>query len=152
MQYPSPTNVVAEYPQVETAAKATWVFLGSRNTATFNLYLQTLRQITRDGDPIPVSTIVDSDSREAGASFQFNRRLTPQLSADAFVRWTKITGLAARTGDTSEETTYRFSLIQTLSPKVGLSAGVQYNRFSSNVSGQNAYDATLAFVGLSYRF
>lgn len=147
-----PADVVAEYPQVQTSANATWVILGSRNTATLNVYVQTFRQLTRDGDPLASSTSADSDSRQTGAAFQLSRRLAPQVSADAVVRWSRVTGLAARTGDVSEETTYRLSLVQFLSPRTGLSAGVQYNRFSTNVSGQNAYDATLAFVGLSHRF
>ena len=151
-QFSSPTNVVADYPQTQTYAGATWVLLGSRNTATFNAYVQTLRQLTRDGDPLAAPTSVDSDSREAGASFEFNRRLTPQLSADAIVRWTRITGLAANTGDVSQETTYRLSLMQALTARSWLSAGVQYIRFSTNVSGLNPYHATLAFVGLTHRF
>ena len=148
----SPIDVVAEYPQLQTAANATLVLLGTRNTASLTLYAQTVRQITRDGDPLASSITATADSRQLGAAFQFNRRLTPQLSAEVVARWSKITGLAARTGDISDAKTYRLSLTQNLSPRTGVSAGVQQNRFTSTVSGKNSYDTTLVFVGMSHRF
>lgn len=147
-----PVDVVAEYPQLQTATQASWTVLGKRNTASVTVYAQTLRQLTRDGDPLSLSTSATSDSRQTGGSFQFNRRLTPQLSADVVLRWLKITGLAVRDGDVSKERSYRLSLIQNLSPRTGVSAGVQQNRFTTTVSGQHAYDATLVFVGMSHRF
>ena len=149
---PNPIGVVADYPQLQTTAIATWVLLGTRNTAVASLYGQTARQLTRDGDPPSLLAGAAADSRQVGGSFQFNRRLTPQLAADAVVRWSKITGLAARAGDISEARIYRLSLMQNLSPSTGASAGVQHNRFTTTASGQHSYDATLVFVGMSHRF
>ena len=148
----NPIDLVADYPQLQTAANATLVLLGTRNTASLTLYTQTVRQITRDGDPFASSITATADSRQLGAAFQFNRRLTPQLSAEVAARWSRITGLAARTGDISDAKTYRLSLTQNLSPRTGVSAGVQQNRFTSTVSGNNSYDATLVVVGMSHRF
>ena len=147
-----PVDVVAEYPQLQTASQLSWTLLGTRNTASITLYTQTLRGLTHDGDPLSLPAGAIADSRQAGGAFQFNRRLTPQLSADAVVRWSKITGLALRTGDVTEERSYRFSLVQNLSPRTGVSAGVQHNRFTTTVGGQHPFDATLVFVGISHRF
>jgi uncharacterized protein (PEP-CTERM system associated) len=149
---PTPIDIVAEYPQLQTSANATWVVLGTRNTTSVTLYAQTLRQLTRDGDPLSLSAGAAADSRQTGGSFKFNRRLTSQLSGDAIVQWSKITGLAARAGDVSEERIYRLALTQNLSLRTGVSAGVQQNRFTTTVSGQHSYDATLVSIGMSHRF
>jgi uncharacterized protein (PEP-CTERM system associated) len=151
VRLPSAIDVVAGYPQLASSARATWVFLSPRNTAALTLYRQTLRQLTRDDDP-PLVAGADNDSRRAGASFQFSRRLTPQLSADAIVRWSKITGLAARAGESSQERVHRLAVSRTLSPRTGISAGVRHSRFSSNARGEHGYNATLAFVGLRHSF
>lgn len=151
VRVPNPVYTVASYPQLQTSANATWALLGGRNTAALTLYTQTLRELTHDGDPASAGDARD-DNRQAGASFQFNRRLTPQLSAEALVRWSMITGLAAREGESSREWIYRLAVSRALSLRTGISAGVQHNQFSSNASGQNDYKATLAFVGLRHRF
>jgi uncharacterized protein (PEP-CTERM system associated) len=145
-------DLVADYPQLQTVARAGWTLLGSRNTASVIVYSQTNRQLTRDDDPFPSVGPAFADTRQRGANFQFNHRLTPQLSADALVRWSKVTGLAAREGESTDERSYRVSLMQALSPRTGVSAGLQYNRFTTTAAGQQSYDATLAFVGMSHRF
>lgn len=149
---PNAIDVVAEYPQLETRINATWVLLGTRNTASMTLYSQTLRGLTRDGDPLSALVGATADNRQTGGSLQFNRRLTPQLSAETSAQWSKITGLSARDGDVSEEKIYRFSLMKNVSPRTSVSAGVQINRFTTTVSELNSYDATLLFVGMSHRF
>ncbi len=149
---PNAIDVVAEYPQLETRINATWVWLGPRNTASLALYSQTLRQLTREGDPLSTLIAAIADNRQTGGSLRFNRKLTPQLSVETSARWSKITGLSARDGDDSEEKSYRFSLMKNVSPRTSVSAGVQINRFTTTVSQLNSYDATLLFVGMSHRF
>lgn len=146
------TDIVANYPQLITTVQATWAWLGARNTASLVLYSQTTRQLTRDGDPLASTIASAADSRQTGAAVQFSRRLTPQLSANLLARWSKIDGLATREGDVSEQRSLRLSLQQELSPRTGVSAGVQHTRFTTTVVGQHAYDATLAFIGMSHRF
>lgn len=149
---PNPIDVVAQYPQLQTIANGTLVFLGTRNTASISLYRQTLRQINpQDGHAnIPIDPV--ADSRQTGAAFQFTRRLTPQLNLDALARWSKIRGLAARSGDVTDQKTFRLALVQVLSPRTSTSAGVQHNRYATTSVGFHSYDATLAFVGMSHRF
>lgn len=83
---------------------------------------------------------------------QFNRRLTPHLSANLLARWSRIDGLGTRDGDTSEQRSLRLSVLQEISPRTGVSAGVQHTRFTTTVAGRHPYDATLAFIGMSHRF
>ena len=147
-----PVDVVAEYPQLRTASELSWTLLGTRNTATVTLYAQTLRGLTHDGDPLSPPAGAIADNRQVGGAVQFNRRLTPQLSADAAVRWSKISGLALRAGDVTEERSYRLALVQNLSPRTGVSAGVQHNRFTTTVAGLHPFNATLVFVGVNHRF
>ena len=148
---PDPTGVVAGYSQLQTDARATWVYLGTRNTAAVTLYMQKLQQLTHEGDPPPPGG-AQNDSRQAGASFQVGRRLSPTLSADAVLSWSKITGLAVRAGQSSEEWIQRIVISRALSPRTAISAGVQHNDFSSNASGEHDYKATLAFVGMRHSF
>jgi uncharacterized protein (PEP-CTERM system associated) len=149
---PNAVDLVAEYPQVRTAANLTWAALGTRNTASVTLFARELSVITREGDPLPLPGVAGEDSRQHGAAFQFNHRLTPQLSVDAGVNWSRFRGLEARSGEQSEQTDYRLSFVQSLSPRTGASAGLQHTRFTSNASGQASYDETQVFVGMNHRF
>ena len=145
-------DLVANYPQLITSVQATWAWLSARNTASLVLYSQTAKQLTREGEPFASALALAADNRQSGGSMQFNRRLTPQLSANVLARWSKINGVAAREGDVSDEKTLRLSVQQEVSPRTGVSAGVQHTRFTTRVAGQHSYDATLAFVGMSHRF
>lgn len=147
-----PVDIVANYPQLLTTVEATWAWLSARNTASLNVYSQTTRQLTRDGDPLAASIASATDNRQTGAAVQFNRRLTPHLSANLLARWSRIDGLGTRDGDTSEQRSLRLSVLQEISPRTGVSAGVQHTRFTTTVAGRHPYDATLAFIGMSHRF
>jgi len=151
MRVSSPNDVVAEYPQLQTSVSATWVMLGTRNTTTLDVYARSARQLTRDGDLLAVQTPAISDNRQVGGSIQFNRRLTSQLNVDAAVRWAKITGLSARAGEDSEERNYRLSLTQSVSPRTGLSAGIQRTQFTTTATGQHSFHATLVYMGINHR-
>ena len=145
-------DIVANVPQLITNVQGTWAWLSARNAASLVLYSQTTRRLTRDGDPFVSSLVSSTDSRQAGGSVQFSRRLSPHLSATVLSRWSKINGLAARDGDVSDEKSVRLSVQQEISPRTGVSAGVQHTRFTTTVASQSSYDATLAFVGMSHRF
>jgi uncharacterized protein (PEP-CTERM system associated) len=145
-------DVAAKYPQLVTSLQGSWAWLNARNAASLILYSQTTRRLSRDGDPFESSVASVADSRQYGGSVQFNRRLAPQLSTTLLARWSRVKGLAARSGDLSDDKSVRVSFQQELSPRTGVSAGIQHTRFKTTVDGQNSYDATLAFVGMSHRF
>jgi len=150
VRLPNPTSIVADYQQLQTDVNATWLYLGTRNTAALTLYTQKLEPLMHEGDPPPPSG--QNDRREAGASLQVGRRLEPNLSADVVVRWSKMTGLGARAGETSDEWVQRVLISRTISTRTTISAGLQHNRFSSTAAGQHDYKATLAFVGMHHNF
>ena len=148
---PDAVDIVSQYPQLQSSFEATWVLLGRRNTASVKLYGLTARQLTRDGDPLG-AIVANSDSHQRGGSAQLSHRLTPELSADLVVERSRIEGLGAREGEVSDQRSERLSLTQQLSPRTGVSAGVQRTRFTTTAAGQHAYDATLFFVGMKHRF
>lgn len=145
-------DIMAGYPQVRSTVDASWMLLGSRNTVTLTFYSQLLRQLRRESHPLLVFMDAKSDSRQSGGSLQLNRRLTPQVNAAILVQWSEINGLAAREGDRSEEWIERVSLTHRLSPRTGVTAGLQRNRFTTTVADQTSWDATLMFVGFGHRF
>jgi uncharacterized protein (PEP-CTERM system associated) len=145
-------DVLAGYAQLRSRADAALVLLGTRNTVSISAYRQTLTQLQRSDDSIGSLLPLAADNRQTGATVDLNRRLTPQLSADLRASWSRISGLADRLGDVSEEQTYRLSMIQALSLHTGVSAGLQYNKFKTTVVGIDSYAATAAFIGLSHRF
>lgn len=145
-------DIVANVPQLITTVQGTWAWLSARNAASVVLYSQTTRQLTRDGDPFTNLVVSSAESRQTGGSVQLSRRLSPQLSATVLSRWSKISGLASRDGDVSDQKIVRLSVQREISPRTGVSAGIQHTRFKTTVVGQNSYDATLAFVGMSHRF
>ncbi|CAM5798296.1 TIGR03016 family PEP-CTERM system-associated outer membrane protein [Rhizobacter fulvus] len=145
-------NIIANYPQLVTSVQVDWTWLSARNAASVILYANTGTQLSRDGDPLTSLTPSKTDTRQSGGSVQFSRRLTPQLSANLFGRWSTVKGLAAREGDVSDERTVRLSLQQALSPRTSVSAGVGHTRFRTTVAYLHDYGATLAFVGMSHRF
>jgi uncharacterized protein (PEP-CTERM system associated) len=148
---PDAIDIVSQYPQLQSSVDATWVFLGRRNTASLKVYALTARQLTRDGDPL-APVVANSDSRQTGSSFQFNHRLTQELSADLVVERSRIAGLGARTGEVSDQRSERVSATQQLSPRTGASVGVQRTRFTTTAAGQHSYDATVFFIGMNHRF
>ncbi len=149
----NPIQVVAGYPQLQTTFDATVVLLGGRNLASLTIYSQTVRLLSRDGEAaaaVPFGAI--ADNRQRGASAQFNRQLSPTLTGDVMLRWSRIDGLAARQGDRSEEWIARASLMRALTPQTTVSIGVQHDRFTTRVADRESYRATSVFVGLAHRF
>lgn len=145
-------DTVASYPQVRSGARAAWVYLGSRNTVSVSAYRQTLRTLSRPQAAPDTLVPVDADNHQTGAAFEFNRKLTPQMSVDWISSWSRISGLADREGDISTEWSHRLTASRLMSMRTTISAGVQYRRLSSNVAGADSYSAADAFIGLNHRF
>ena len=149
---PGAIEIFANYAQLQNGATATWVLLGSRNTLTSTVYQQTLRQLTRSGDVTGGVQLAGADNRQTGATLGLNRRLTPQMAADLTSSWSRITGVAARSGDRTAQRTHRLAVLRTLSERTGLSLGAQYDKLGTRVVGFGSYEATSAFIGLNHRF
>ena len=145
-------DTVASYPQVQSGARAVWVYLGSRNTVSVSAYQQTLRALSRPQALPGTLSPVDADNRQTGAVLEFNRKLTPQTSVDLTSTWSRISGLGDRQGDVSTEWIHRLMASRLMSPRTTLSVGVQYRRLSSTVASTGSFSAADALLGLSHRF
>jgi uncharacterized protein (PEP-CTERM system associated) len=145
-------DVVATYPQLQTGLNASWVYLGQRVTTSLSAFRQNLRQLTQTGAVALPPSLVTADSRQTGAGIEVNYRLAPQTSVDGALRWSRIRGLAATDGQSTSERSVRVSLVHNLSPRTGLSAGLQYTIVDSNVGSGQTQKPALAFAGMSHRF
>jgi hypothetical protein len=125
--------------------------LGSRDTLSVSAYAQTLRVLTRAGDPLSGLSSATADSRQRGVVFQLEHRLAAQLSAALSGDWSKIEGLGTNL-NRSEQQTWRISLMNELSLRTDLTVALQWYRFETGAVGQRSFDATLGLVGLSHRF
>ncbi len=146
-----PIDVQAAYAQLQNNLRATWVLLGSRNIISVTTYAQTLRLLTRAG-AAPTLLAGNLDNRQVGVTLGLNRRLSPQLTLDASANWSRINGLADQSGDVSREQIYRVAIVRAVSPRAGISAGLQHDRLATTLPGIDSFKATSAFVGVNHRF
>jgi uncharacterized protein (PEP-CTERM system associated) len=142
----------ATYPQLRTGGEVTWVYLSSRTTLSLSAYAQQLRQLARSDGLAPASFPATDDSRQYGASLEWNRLLAPQLSLDIGLEWSDVVGLAIREGERTRQGTLRASVIRNLSPKTNLTVGLRARRVSTNAVNVLSFDETAGFVGLGHRF
>ena len=147
-----PVSIFGDYPQLQTAARGELTLLGSLDTLNLTAYSLTTRALTRDGDPLTGLGTTVADTRQRGATLQFEHRLGPQLAAALMTSWSRIEGLGAGAGDLSTEQTWRVSALRHLSPRSDLTVALQWYRFSTTAAGQRSFDATLGLVGLNHRF
>lgn len=140
------------YAQLRTGSDLTWVYLGQRTGLTLSAYGQTLRRLARSDGAATVPGAADADSRQRGASFGWNRRLTPVMSVDAALAWSRVEGLALRAGESTREASLRANLVRNLSERTTASAGAVIRRVSSNATNVSSFDETALFVGLGHRF
>ena len=150
VRLPDPTDAVAAYAQLQTRLEASTLLLGRRHALALNLYAQTVRQLALGGLlPLGVAT---GDSRQVGGMAQLSYRMAPQLTAIAAVQWARITGLAARTGDSSDDRAYRVSLQRQLTPSTAAVIGTEHRRFRTTVGADASFRETRVFCGISHRF
>lgn len=142
----------ADYAQLRSAADLTWVYLGTRTSLTVSIYGQTLRRLAREDGSAVAPGIADADNRQRGASFGWNRKLTPVMSIDTGVGWSRIEGLVLRAGDRTREGTLRANLVRNLTARTTASAGLLVRRVASNATNVSSFDETALFIGLGHRF
>lgn len=146
------TDFIATYPQLQTGVAASWVYSRSKTVASLSLYGQSLHQLIRGEAPALPLAAVATDSRQFGAAVDVNYRLTPETSLDSAISWSRIQGLAATAGQSTRESGVRFALLQNLSPRTGMTVGIQHRLVDSNVGQVQSYRPTLVFVGATHRF
>jgi uncharacterized protein (PEP-CTERM system associated) len=150
-QLPSAVSAPADYAQLFTRASATVVWLTPRQAVSLSAYVQTLRRLGSLGtaaEPL----VAEADSRQSAIALEASHRLTPLTSVAASMAWGRVEGLGSRTGDETREATYRLALSSSLSPRSGVSFGLQYRQLSTNVVSLNSYHQSSLFAALDYRF
>jgi uncharacterized protein (PEP-CTERM system associated) len=146
-----PADVQADHAQLQDGLRGTWVLMGSRNIMSLTAYRQTVRRLSRFGSLAAVVPL-DLDNRQSGASLNFNRRLSPQLTFDANATWSRVRGLGTAAMEVSREKTWRATMVRALAPSTGLSVGLQFERFDTTRAGVGDHKAASAFAGLRHRF
>jgi hypothetical protein len=96
--------------------------------------------------------LADVDARQTALTLEASHRVTPLTSVTASMAWTRVEGLGSRAGDETREATYRVALSSSLSPRAGVSFGLQYRQLSTNVLSLNSYHQSSLFAALDYRF
>lgn len=145
-------DVRANYAQVQNNFNASVVFLGARNIASFGVYVLTLRGLAREADLLGSAVPAASDSRQIGASVEFNRRLTPQLTVDLTSMWSRISGLEDAAGQSTSQQSHRLAFVRAVSPRTAVSIGFRHDALRSNLAVVQSYAANSAFVGMNHKF
>jgi uncharacterized protein (PEP-CTERM system associated) len=73
-------NVTAQYAQLQTGVKASWVLVGHHNTLALSGYRQTRRQLSRSGDVLSGLGNGNADNQQTGAIVNFNHKFTAKWS------------------------------------------------------------------------
>ncbi|MFN0185520.1 MAG: TIGR03016 family PEP-CTERM system-associated outer membrane protein [Aquabacterium sp.] len=147
---PVPTDVMAEYAQLQSGLQLSATLLGTRNVVAVSMYRQTLEQLVRDGNPFVPGAA--ADNRQQGVAVTFSRRLTPRLSLNVRTSWSQITGLGDRRADQTRTQSHRAGVVETVSNRSQWSAGLQLDRLSTTVIGTQGYRAAAVYVGIQHRF
>lgn len=149
---PYAIDVQADYAQLRNAVNVGFALMGPRDTLSVTAYREQLTLVQRPGDEAAVIGGGPADNRQWGALVEAHHRLTPVLSLDALLRWSRISGLGAREGDRSDEAVAQLALARQMSPRTTASAGVQRRRYRTTVTGLNDFTAASGYVGVKHRF
>jgi len=142
----------ANYAQLGQGADAGIVFLGIRNTLSVSVYHSSLTQLARadTGMLFPGSGL--DDNRQAGATLQMNRKITPIGAIDLSLNYSRVEGFNASTGDLTREGNARLAYVHQLAPRTTASMGATYRKVATNVAGETSFDEATLFVGMAHRF
>jgi uncharacterized protein (PEP-CTERM system associated) len=148
-----PRRIESGALQLVTSGRVSFALLGLRNVIALSAYAQDARALERDtaaatGTPPGVGL----DQRQYGARLDASHRLSPLLSLQAGVQWTRVEGLGNRSDEQSRATLWHASLSRRLGPRTVAAGGLQHQRFDSTAAGQQSFRATALLVGMTHRF
>lgn len=149
---PVAQDLKADYSQRQSRLSLAWMYLGPRTTLTLSAAWLRNEALSRDGVVLVQTLGPGADSTQRVGAVGLNHLLTPKMSVDASVQWSRVHGLGSRAGSDSVETTGRLTLSQALSPRTAVVYGVQRQVFSSSVTALLPFNANSAFVGIKHRF
>lgn len=144
-----PVEFYSSYAQLQTNLSATAFFYGRLTTAAATVFARKRVRLVDLEDVLAPATL-DSDNLQSGAEIDVNRRLSPVLSADAGLRYSRVKGLGPRAGQASRDAAVRLGLTRMLTTTTRVSLGIRYQSVRSTVA---ASSSETAFVGsLLHRF
>lgn len=144
-----PVEFYSSYAQLQTNLSATAFFYGRLTTAAATVFARKRVRLVDLEDVLAPATL-DSDNLQSGAEIDVSRRLSPVLSADAGLRYSRVKGLGPRAGQASRDAAVRFGFTRLLTVNTRVSAGLRYQSVRSTVA---ASSSETAFVGsLLHRF
>lgn len=145
-------DLVAKYAQLEEGGNIGLVFLGQRNVVTITAFAVRFTELNRVRDPVVAGFALNNDNRQVGATFGFNRRLSPLTSLDLSITGARTLGLAERAGDITTQYSARLAMTQVLSPRTNASFGIADRHIKTNVGDvPRTYEITI-FCGLTNAF
>lgn len=144
-----PVEFYSGYAQLQSNLSATAFFYGRLTTASATVFARKRVRLVDLEDVLAPATL-DSDNLQSGAEFDVTRRLTPVLSLDGGLRYSKVKGLGVRAGQATRDAAVRVGFTRLLTPSTRLSAGVRYQSVSSTVT--NPSNETAIVGSLLHRF
>ena len=145
-------DVRTDYVQLQNRLDAEAVFMGSRNIMAVGVYMLTSRALTVPGDELQSALAGSADSRQVGASLDFNRKLEPELTLDFNATWSRITSLLSGASQASIDESYRLALVRALSARTSAAMGLRHDALRTNLTTLDSYSATSAYVGMTHKF
>lgn len=144
-----PVEFYSSYAQLQSNLSATAFFYGRLTTASATVFARKRVRLIDLEDVLAPATL-DSDNLQSGAELDVTRRLTPVLSLDGGLRYSKVKGLGVRAGQASRDAAVRVGFTRLLTPSTRFSAGLRYQSVSSTVATSS--NETAIVGSLLHRF
>ena len=144
-----PVEFYSSYAQLQTNLSATAFFYGRLTTAAATVFARKRVRLIDLEDVLAPATL-DSDNLQSGAEIDMTRRLSPVLSADAGLRYSRVKGLGPRAGQASRDAAVRLGFTRLLTTDTRFSAGLRYQSVRSTVAASSSETAIVA--SLLHRF
>lgn len=128
-----PVELYTSYAQLQDNLSATALFFGRLTTASATIFGRRRVRLT-DVEDVLAPASLNSDNIQYGIELDVSRRLSPVLTADAGIRYTRIEGLGIRDGQLSRDGAIRVGMTRTVGINTRLSAGLRYQKVSSTVT------------------
>jgi len=128
-----PVELYTSYAQLQDNVSATALFFGRLTTASATVFGRRRTRLA-DVEDVLAPASLSSDNLQYGVEIDVSRRLSPVLTADGGVRYTRIEGLGIRDGQASRDAAIRFGMTRIVSINTRVSAGLRYQTVSSSVT------------------
>lgn len=145
-----PREVFAQGAQLAQNVQATVAFLSAKRALSFTVYTSTSRQLAREGES--GVSLSNADTRQFGASVQFDQRLDPDTSIQFVGSSATVSGLGLTDGDVTRQERVRLSLNHQLTSRTAGTLGLRLNRTDSSRDRVPDSRETAVFAGILQRF